>query len=178
VILLARHGQTAYNAEGRFQGHLPVPLNALGRDQAATLAQAAAPLGVAELWCSPLERARETAEVVGAQIGLDPVQDARFAETDCGDWTDRWFAEVQREDPERFARFVAGDPGFAFPGGESFAQQTQRVAAGLEALRAQEATPILVVCHGVTIRLALAHATDTDPREVAPVGNAEVVELP
>lgn len=178
MILLARHGQTAYNAEGRFQGHLPVPLDALGRDQAGALAEAAVPLGIAELWCSPLARAQETAAIVGRRLGLEPSQDARFAETDCGDWTDRWFADVQREAPEEFARFAAGDPSFGFPGGESFAQQTQRVAAGLEALREREGTPALVVCHGVTIRLALAEATGVDPRAVAPVGNAEVVELP
>jgi len=178
VILLARHGQTAYNAEGRFQGHLPVPLNALGREQAATLAEAAVPLGITRLWCSPLARARETAGIVAERLALDPREDSRFAETDCGDWTDRWFADVQREAPDEFARFAAGDPAFVFPGGESFAQQTGRVIEGLEALRAREETPVLVVCHGVTIRLALAHATGADPRAVAPVGNAEVVELP
>lgn len=178
MILLARHGQTAYNAEGRFQGHLPVPLNELGREQALALAEAAAPRGIAELWCSPLARARETAAVVGRRIGLQPREDERFAETECGNWTDRWFAEVQQEEPEAFARFVAGDPGFAFPGGESFAQQTDRVVDGLNALCADGQTPVLVVCHGVTIRLALAHATGADPRDVAPVGNAEVVELP
>ena len=178
MILLARHGQTAYNAEGRFQGHLPVPLNALGREQAAALADASAPLGIAELWCSPLARARETADAVAQRIGLDPREDARFAETDCGAWTDRWFADVQQEDPDAFARFAAGDPDFGFPGGESFAGQTERVAAGVAALRARDASPVLVVCHGVTIRLALAHATGTDPRAVSPVGNAEVVELP
>lgn len=178
MILLARHGQTAYNAEGRFQGHLPVPLDALGREQAAALAEATVPLGIAQLWCSPLARAQETAAIVGSRLGLEPLQDARFAETDCGDWTNRWFADVQRESPEEFGRFVAGDPAFGFPGGESLAQQTQRVAEGLQELRVRDEAPLLVVCHGVTIRLALAHATGTDPREVAPVGNAEVVELP
>jgi len=178
VILLARHGQTAYNAAGRFQGHLPVPLDEVGREQAAVLAEAAAGLNIAELWCSPLARASETAAVVGRRLALEPREDARFAETDCGNWTDRWFADVQRDEPEAFAQFAAGDPGFGFPGGESFAQQTRRVVEGLEALRARDATPALVVCHGVTIRLALANATGADPREVAPVGNAEVVELP
>jgi probable phosphoglycerate mutase len=64
TIHLARHGQTAYNHEGRFQGHLPVPLDATGREQAAALAEVAAGVEIASLWCSPLRRARETADVV------------------------------------------------------------------------------------------------------------------
>ncbi len=50
-------------------------------------------------------------------------------ETDAGDWTDRTFADVQSQAPEEFAAFLAGDPSFAFPGGESFAQQEVRVGA-------------------------------------------------
>ena len=53
-------------------------------------------------------------------------------ETDAGDWTDRSFADVQAEAPELFAAFLAGDPGFAFPGGESFAEQETRVAGALD----------------------------------------------
>ncbi len=79
------------------------------------------------LWCSPLLRARETADIVAAQIGLEPQADARLMETDAGDWTDRTFAEVRAEAPELFDAFAAADPGFAFPGGESFAEQEVRV---------------------------------------------------
>ena len=57
MIWLARHGQTAYNHERRFQGHLPVPLDETGRDQARALAREAAGREWAALWCSPLERA-------------------------------------------------------------------------------------------------------------------------
>ena len=84
MIHLARHGQTAYNHEGRFQGHLPVPLDATGREQAAALARAAAEVELVSLWCSPLRRARETADIVAARIGLEPHEDGRFAETETG----------------------------------------------------------------------------------------------
>ncbi|HEY0364646.1 MAG TPA: histidine phosphatase family protein, partial [Solirubrobacteraceae bacterium] len=82
TIHLARHGQTAYNHEGRFQGHLPVPLDATGREQAAALAEVAAGVELVSMVCSPLRRARETADIVAARIGLEPSEDARFAETD------------------------------------------------------------------------------------------------
>src|SRR5258708_5103201 len=101
MIALARHGETPYNAARRFHGHLPVPLTALGRDQAHELARAAAQREWSALICSPLVRARETADIVAAAIGLHPDEDARFAETDCGDWTDLTFDAVAAADPER-----------------------------------------------------------------------------
>jgi broad specificity phosphatase PhoE len=177
VILLARHGQTAYNRELRFQGHLPVPLDETGRAQARELAQLAAARGdIAALWCSPLARARETADVVAAALGLEPREDARFAETETGDWTDRPFAEVNDEDPDGFAAFVRSDPRFRFPGGESFAEQATRVAAGLQDVRAG-ALPALVVCHRGVMRIALAAAHGDDGLRAAEIPHAALVEL-
>src|SRR5215210_7751421 len=178
MIHLARHGQTAYNAEGRFQGHLPVPLDDTGRAQAAELAEAAAGVEVRSLWCSPLARARETAQIVGGRIGLEPVEDARFAETDTGDWTGRSFAEIRAEDPEGFARFEVSDPSFRYPGGESFAEQSERVQAGLRDLRANaDALPALVVCHRGVIRLALAVATGDHTAGGREIRNATLVTV-
>jgi broad specificity phosphatase PhoE len=175
-VYLARHGQTAYNHEGRFQGQQAIPLDETGREQAADLAQRAATYGFRELWCSPLLRARETADVVAARLGLEPREDARLMETDAGDWTDRTFAEVIAEDPERFAAFATGDPAFAFPGGESFAEQEVRVTAALADVEAGE-LPALVVCHGMVIRAALAsRAGHLSPR-FERVANAALVPL-
>jgi broad specificity phosphatase PhoE len=154
-VYLARHGQTAYNLEGRFQGQLPVPLDDLGLKQAHELAERAAAHGFATLWSSTLLRAHETAEIVAAMIGLQPKPDTRLVETNAGDWTDRPFSEVQEEAPELFAKFIAGDPSFAFPGGESFAEQEVRVGAALDEVE-QGALPALVVCHGMVIRAALS----------------------
>ena len=93
--------------------------------------------------------------MVAARIGLTPREDPRLMETDAGDWTDRSFADVQAEAPEQFAAFLAGDPSFAFPGGESFAQQEERVGAALDEVELGE-PPALVVCHGMVIRAALS----------------------
>jgi broad specificity phosphatase PhoE len=132
-----------------------VPLDDTGRAQAAELAERAAGFGFAALWCSPLLRARETADVVAARIGLQPREDARFMETDSGDWTNRSFADVIAEAPEQFASFANAEPDFAFPGGESFVAQEQRVAAALDDVEKGE-LPALVVCHGMVIRAALS----------------------
>ena len=178
TIHLARHGQTAYNHEGRFQGHLPVPLDATGREQAAALAEVAAGVELVTMVCSPLRRARETADIVAARIGLEPIEDARFAETDTGDWTDRSFADVRAEDPDGFARFQRSDPTFRYPGGESFAEQSDRVQAGLADLRARPSVlPALVVCHRGVIRLALAVATGDETAGGREIANATLVTL-
>ncbi|MGA9874403.1 MAG: histidine phosphatase family protein [Solirubrobacteraceae bacterium] len=180
---MARHGQTAYNLERRFQGHLPVPLDDTGREQARDLAERASAgaggvggIPFKTLWCSPLLRARETADIVAARIGLEPREEPRLMETDAGDWTDRLFVDVQAEDPAGFAGFIGGDPSFAFPGGESFAQQGVRVAAGLADVEQGE-LPALVVCHGVVIRIALYQRAGHKVALAERVPNAALVPL-
>jgi broad specificity phosphatase PhoE len=175
-VYLARHGETAYNHEGRFQGQQQVPLNDTGRAQAAELAERAAGYGFRALWCSPLLRARETADIVAARIGLEPVEDPRLMETDAGDWTDRTFADVRAEAPQLFDAFAAADPGFAFPGGESFTEQEVRVNAALERVQAG-ALPALVVCHGMVIRAALYTRAEDGQLPFQRVPNAAIVPL-
>jgi probable phosphoglycerate mutase len=175
-VYLARHGQTAYNLERRFQGHLPVVLDETGLEQAADLAERASAHEFAALWCSPLRRARETADIVAARIGLQPREEPRMMETDAGDWTDRLFVDVQAEDPDGFAGFIEGRPDFGFPGGESFAQQGERVAAALADIE-QDALPALVVCHGVVIRIALFQRAGHRVALAERVPNAALVPL-
>ncbi len=180
-VYLARHGQTAYNLERRFQGHLPVPLDDTGREQAADLAERAAAgtgdgIPFVALWCSPLLRARETADIVAARLGLEPREEPRLMETDAGDWTDRLFSDVQAEDPDGFAGFIEGRPDFAFPGGESFAQQGARVAAALADVERGN-LPALVVCHGVVIRIALFQRAGHKVALAERVPNAALVPL-
>lgn len=155
MIWLARHGETAYNAERRFQGQGAVGLSPRGREQAAELAELAAAQGFASLWSSPLPRARQTAEIVAERLGLAIAEDPRLMETDTGEWTDLTFADVEASDPERFAAWVAGDPAFAFPGGESFAAQQERVCSAVADIRAGGSAPSLVVCHRNSMRLVL-----------------------
>jgi broad specificity phosphatase PhoE len=173
-IYLARHGQTAYNHEGRFQGQQAIPLDGTGRAQAAELAERAAGYGFQALWCSPLLRARETADIVAAKIGLEPKEDARLMETDAGDWTDLTFVEVRAQTPELFDAFAAAEPGFAFPGGESFTQQELRVDAALRDVEAGE-LPALVVCHGMVIRAAFAARAGEEGVPFKRVPNAALV---
>lgn len=156
TILLARHGETDDNREPiRIQGLTDTPLNATGRAQAAELAGRMEGEGIASLWCSHLSRARETAEIVGERLGLQPSVDERLAEGNRGELEGRVWQDVAREDPELYAAWRAAGETFRFPGGESLLEQAQRVAAALAQVRSTGRLPALVVCHGGSIRVTL-----------------------
>jgi broad specificity phosphatase PhoE len=172
MILLARHGETDDNVPPlRFQGQRDTPLNDTGRAQANELAERVAALDppIASLWSSDLSRARETAEIVGARIGLAPRLDARLREGWRGAWEGYLFDEIAAREPERYAAWRSPDAeiGFQFPGGETLAQQQARVLACLRDVEAGldgAGGSGLVVCHGGSIRTVLCAR---DPRGLA-----------
>jgi broad specificity phosphatase PhoE len=179
-ILLARHGETDDNREPiRFQGFRDTPLNDTGRVQAAALAERVAGEGIVSLWSSDLVRARETAEIVGARIGLEPQLDARLREANRGRWEGHLFIDIAHEEPERFAEWMRAGKSFRFPGGESLREQMDRVAAALGDIHALGPLPALVVCHGGSIRVMLCR---NDPRGLDAfhefkIPNAAVIRL-
>ena len=90
------------------------------------LAAAAQEAAVAAVWTSPMQRAAATAEIVSDATDAPVSVLADLAESDRGDWEGRPVAELRRIEPERFAAFEAASDGFAFPGGESIADQVAR----------------------------------------------------
>jgi broad specificity phosphatase PhoE len=157
-LLLARHGETDDNIPPiRFQGFRDTPLNDTGHEQARELAARVVALEqpMMSLWASDLSRARETAEIVGARIGLDPRLDPRLREANRGDWEGHLFPDIKRADPERFAAWMRAGPDWRFPGGESLQEQQDRVRAALSDIHATGELPALVVCHGGSIRVIL-----------------------
>lgn len=161
MILLARHGQTDYNAPPvRIQGSLDPPLNELGRAQARELAELVAGEGLQAVYTSDMLRARQTAEVVAERVGLDPVVEPRVRECAWGAWEGRLVDDIAREEPERWQAWLRAGESFRFPSapgkpGESLAEHQQRTLAALEDVR-RGPLPALVVCHGGTIRVAVA----------------------
>jgi probable phosphoglycerate mutase len=161
-IRLARHGETNDNVPPlRFQGWTDTPLNDTGRGQARELADRVAGDEIASLWASDLSRARETAEIVGARIGLEAVLDSRLREGARGRWEGRLMQDIERDEPELYAHWRRGGADFRFPGGESLLQHQQRVTEALAEIHATGPLPALVVCHGGSIRVMLCAA---DPR--------------
>jgi probable phosphoglycerate mutase len=163
-VLLARHGETNDNlAPLRFQGWTDTPLNITGRRQAFDLAGkvAAREWPIASLWSSDLSRAHETAEIVGAAIGLRPRSDWRLREGFRGRWEGHLMPDVERDEPELYAAWRRAGAAFRFPEGESLLEQQQRVTAALRDIHATGSLPALVVCHGGSIRVMLCAG---DPR--------------
>jgi broad specificity phosphatase PhoE len=181
VILLARHGESRDNVPPqRFSGRLDAPLTERGREQGRALAAVAQQAGVAAVWTSQLVRARETAEIVGAAVGVEPRVDERLAESHRGRWEGRIVEDLEREEPEAWAAWRRGGAAYRFPGGESLAEHQARALDALDAVRSGP-MPALVVCHGGTIRViaAASHPRGLDAfHELAPhIPNATLLRL-
>ncbi len=180
TILLARHGETDWNRDNRFQGHADPPLNETGRAQATELAAALAEEPLAAIYSSPLRRAFETAQIAAAPHGLEPVPVDALREVDVGSWQGLTRAEIEERFPEQFARWLEYEAGWE--DGESYEEMGRRVIAELlELAAAHEGERILVVSHGGPVRAAYALAegiTHSEARRRGPVvANAFVAEF-
>jgi broad specificity phosphatase PhoE len=180
TIFLARHGETHWNRDNRFQGHADPPLNETGRAQAAELSGALADEPLAAVYSSPLRRAFETAEIVAGPHGLEPVPVDALREVDVGSWQGLTRAEVGERFPEQYARWLDYEAGWE--DGESYEEMGRRViAALLELAAAHEGERILAVSHGGPVRAAYALAdgiTHSEARQRGPVvANAFVAEF-
>jgi ribonuclease H / adenosylcobalamin/alpha-ribazole phosphatase len=163
VTLLLRHGQTPMSVQKRYAGRSDVPLTDLGVQQAVAAAKRLAPAGLDVIVTSPLRRAVQTAEEVAATTGAPVVTDAGFRETDFGAWEGLTFAQVRERWPAELAAWLA-DPAAAPPGGESFAEVSERVTAALHrVLAARERQTVLIVSHVTPIKVLVAAALLAPP---------------
>ena len=171
-LVLVRHGESTWNAEGRLQGQLDPPLSDRGRDQSRALAAIVNGVPDDRVVCSDLSRARETAEL----IGLRPARfDERWREIDVGAWGGRTAAEIDAQGGE--LTNWRGGPRTP-PDGEPWDAFATRVAGALDELIAAGG-PWVVVCHGGCIRAAVAHVTGADALRLGspPNASATVLEL-
>ncbi|TCJ31073.1 histidine phosphatase family protein [Nocardioides jejuensis] len=156
-LVVLRHGRTAWNAEGRAQGHSDVSLDRFGHAEAAAAAPWIARLSPVALWSSDLARARETAAYVAKESGLDPVLDDRLREFALGERTGLTNAEFEARFPEQAAALRAGrwDP---VPGMETSEELAQRVSAALVDLVAsiEPGETAAVVAHGGAIKVGVS----------------------
>jgi broad specificity phosphatase PhoE len=159
TVYYIRHGETAWNAEGRLQGALDVPLNDLGRRQAAQAGNILADLFARDgrdkaslaFVASPLGRARSTMDLVREVLGLPPdgyALDDRLREIGYGRWEGSTLAEMQAQDPELFARRQTEKWTMSPPGGETYASVQLRMRDWYDSLL----TDTVAVAHGGTAR--------------------------
>lgn len=161
-LFFIRHGETDWNAEGRLQGQIDIPLNARGRIQAAAAARRLARLGRRfgqaadglDFIASPLSRCTETMDIARGVLGL-PISgyrtDPRWQELSFGDWEGLTWPEIQQTEAGRVIDREASLWDFLPPNGESYERMARRIAAALEAI----SRDTVLVGHGGVARLLM-----------------------
>jgi probable phosphoglycerate mutase len=179
TLFVARHGETDWNAQARWQGQTDVPLNANGRAQAAALAVRLCGRGIARIEASDLLRAAETASIVGQTLGVTTVgRHVELRERSFGVFEGLTQAECEARHPEAWARYRQ-DFRNTPPGAEPRESVIERMRAA--ARRLVEAAPplktagaLLLVGHGGATRMWLGAELD---RTLPPIGNAAALQV-
>jgi probable phosphoglycerate mutase len=158
-LCVIRHGETAWNAEGRVQGQTDVPLSALGEAQALALAAALAGERFGALYASDLARVRQTAAPAARALGLAPRLEAALRERHYGKFETLTYTEARERFPHDFARFKAKEPDYDFETGESLARFNARALGAISAIAARHAgVQVLVFTHGGVLEMVRRHA--------------------
>jgi len=177
TIFLIRHGETEWNRNGRWQGHADIPLSEDGRAQARALAQRFKQEGVSfdYLYASDLSRALETAQVIGAALGMSVHPFPAAREVNVGSWSGLTRAEIIAQYPGAFTSF------FYSPDGESQELFTSRVGEGLlQLVERHPGTRLAIVTHGGTIRAMLKYLVTQHGLPESPslfLGNTSITEI-
>jgi broad specificity phosphatase PhoE len=176
VVYVARHGETDWNAQARWQGHTNVPLNETGRDQARVLAKTLRAAGLAAVVSSDLSRAMETAAIVGAELSVALAYvDPNLRERALGVFEGLTRQECETLYPAAWQAWLESKR--VPPGGEAHEALRARMIAAMDRVAtgvARDDAPALVVSHGGAMRSIVAVATGEMP---PPVANGAVWRL-
>lgn len=156
-IILWRHGQTTFNVENRFQGHLDAPLNDVGLAQAEVAAVGLSKLRIDAIYASPLQRAYITAQVLAGRVDLPIATDDRLKEIDVGEWEGLYAEDIYRANPEFVLALGEGRDARRSPTGETATEVAARMAEALrEIASAHLGQTVVVASHGLAIRMGTA----------------------
>jgi broad specificity phosphatase PhoE len=182
VVFLARHGETSWNREGRWQGHTDIALNEAGRAQARALGELLRGHEIARIHTSDLLRARETAEVAALVLGVSEiVVDRGLRERSFGIFEGLTRRECETRHPEHWAGYRS-EPSRVPPGAEPQEELARRmheaVARAVAARDAGDEAPVLVVSHGGSLRALVALTTGALPPPLDNVAVFRAVATP
>ena len=157
-ICLVRHGETAWNAEGRVQGQTDIPLSTVGHAQARAAASILATHDFSAIYSSDLLRVRQTAEPTAKRLALPVALDAQLRERHYGMFECLLYTEVKQRFPEQYARFRDKDPEFDFETGESLRAFFERALAAVGRIAlAHRGEQVLVFTHGGVLDMVYRH---------------------
>jgi alpha-ribazole phosphatase len=179
-LFIVRHGETDWSRQRRFAGWRDIPLSEAGRRQCEAVAEALATTTVTAVWGSPLERARLSAEIIAKPHHLAVRAEPSFREMGFGRWEGLTREEVAARFPREWEVWSTRPADFAAPGGEALPAVAERVARGVDALKAasQDGT-VIVVTHAIVVRLIVLAALGLGPDrlwtvEATPAGISEL----
>lgn len=155
TIYLLRHGALAGDSRDRFIGQTDLPLSAAGLRQAEAMAESLRQKGVSALHCSDLTRSRQTAGIIAATVGVQPVAHPELREVSLGDWEGLLRREVAERWADEFAARGRDMDTYRPPGGESFADCLARTWPVWKGITQTDAAAIVVVAHAGVNRLLL-----------------------
>ncbi len=155
---LVRHGQTDWNLEGRFQGQSDLPLNQIGRAEARSLAGQLRDQSFAAIFTSDLVRAKETAEIIGEEMGLQVTQEPRLREINQGEWEGQFVEDIIARNAELWDQRTIDPANFHPPGGESVTEVAERIQAAMRNIAKLYPTgSVLIVSHGLALATIICH---------------------
>jgi len=179
-LIAIRHGETEWNSEGRYQGHLNSVLNREGLAQAQALGERLAAEPFDLLLSSDLGRALQTASAIAMRSGHEIVVEPRLRERRMGIFQGLTPDEVQARYPDEYARFKTRDPDYVIPGGESMRQLFERCVACVTELAQRHAgLTLATVTHGGVLAMLYRHvrAMPLDTPRDFPLHNTSVNRL-
>jgi len=177
VLTLVRHGETEWNAAGRIQGHLDIPLSTTGLAHAAAIGRRLGGEAFDAILSSDLERALQTARAIVRHPGQTILRDARLRERHLGVLQGLTGEEAAIRQPHAWGAFKARNPEAALEGGETLGEFSQRVVGLIDKLlRAHSGSRLLLVTHGGVLDAAFRHATGMplNARRNFPIYNTSV----
>ncbi len=158
-LILVRHGQTVWNKLGKYQGQADIELSEVGRKQASLLAQKFPIEKVDAIYSSPLIRAKETAEIIGAKFNIPVETCPEFCEISFGKWEGLTYDEIHTQWPKEHDMLFTRPDLLTCPEGEGFTQVQERSAKKMESLIKENPDKTFVIAaHGGVIRTLLCHA--------------------
>lgn len=162
-VLLLRHGQTEWNALQKYQGHMDIALNDIGRYQAGKIARYLHENeSIEAIYCSDLSRSRETAEIIAHELHLPVQVDERLREIGFGTWEGMTYEEVRCLYPEEYEKWFNSNVELKVPGGESIDELLARFLPALSELAEKHEGTVLVVSHGGLIKTVLNYLHGND----------------
>ncbi len=158
TVHLIRHGQSQFNAMGKVQGHTNSPLTLQGHSQARAVGEALKGREISALYTSDLLRARQTAEEIGAILGMAPQPVEGLREVSLGEWEGKEIEEIRVNDPRTLELWYSAPMEAKIPGAEPLGAFRERVLATFEEIVGSHPYgEIVIVSHGGVLSVIIAH---------------------